>query len=128
MERKQNKDYNIVYRNKPNKPLTVSELFGLNKPQQKQEEKQEEKPEEKQEVKEEKKEIQTIEKETKNVVEKPEVVESPKVEKTTSINNEQQSPQKDKHEKYHNKRVSGYYYIVKLIITHKKITAWVSQF
>ena len=100
VERKQNKDYNIVYRNKPNKPLTVSELFGLNKPQQKQEEKQEEKPEEKQEVKEEKKEIQPIEKETKNVVEKPEVVESPKVEKTTSINNAQQSPQKDKHEKY----------------------------
>ena len=24
-----NKDYNIVYRNKPNKPLTVSELFGI---------------------------------------------------------------------------------------------------
>ena len=31
VERKQNKDFNIVYRNKPNKPLTVSELFGLNK-------------------------------------------------------------------------------------------------
>lgn len=29
VERKQNKDYNIVYRNKPNKPMTVSELFGL---------------------------------------------------------------------------------------------------
>ena len=29
IERKQNKDYNIVYRNKPNKPMTVSELFGL---------------------------------------------------------------------------------------------------
>ena len=27
--RKQNKDFNIVYRNKPNKPKTVSELFGL---------------------------------------------------------------------------------------------------
>ena len=31
VERKQNKDFNIVYRNKPNKPMTVSELFGLNK-------------------------------------------------------------------------------------------------
>ena len=31
VERKQNKDYNIVYRNKPSKPMTVSELFGLNK-------------------------------------------------------------------------------------------------
>ena len=31
IERKQNKDFNIVYRNKPNKPKTVNELFGLNK-------------------------------------------------------------------------------------------------
>ena len=29
VERKQNKDYNIVYRNKQSKPMTVSELFGL---------------------------------------------------------------------------------------------------
>ena len=39
IERKQSKDYNIVYRNKPNKPMTVSELFGLKKEEQKQEEK-----------------------------------------------------------------------------------------
>ncbi len=32
VERNQNKNFNIVYRNKPEKPLTVSELFGLNKP------------------------------------------------------------------------------------------------
>lgn len=45
VERKQNKDYNIVYRNKPNKPMTVSELFGLKKEEPKQEEKvPEEKP------------------------------------------------------------------------------------
>ncbi len=37
VERKQNKDYNIVYRNKPNKPMTVSELFGLKKEEPKQE-------------------------------------------------------------------------------------------
>ena len=30
VERKKNQDYNIVYRNKPTKPMTVSELFGLN--------------------------------------------------------------------------------------------------
>ena len=48
VERKQNKDYNIVYRNKPNKPMTVSELFGLKKEEPKQPEKvQEEKIEEK---------------------------------------------------------------------------------
>lgn len=50
VERKQNKDYNIVYRNKPNKPMTVSELFGLKKEEPKQAEQvQEEKVEEKEE-------------------------------------------------------------------------------
>ena len=29
VERNRNTDYNIVYRNKPTKPMTVSELFGL---------------------------------------------------------------------------------------------------
>ena len=29
VERKQNKDFNIVYRNKQNKPMTVNELFGI---------------------------------------------------------------------------------------------------
>lgn len=59
VERKQNKDYNIVYRNKPSKPMTVSELFGLKKEEPKKEEKvkveQENKKEEmkKEEVKEE---------------------------------------------------------------------------
>ena len=31
VQRNDKKDYNIVYRNRPEKPLTVSELFGLNK-------------------------------------------------------------------------------------------------
>ena len=31
IENKRNKDYNIVYRDKPTKPLTVSELLGLGK-------------------------------------------------------------------------------------------------
>ena len=31
LERKQNKDFNIVYRNKPSKPKTFSELFGTKK-------------------------------------------------------------------------------------------------
>ena len=43
VERKQNKDYNIVYRNKQSKPMTVSELFGLNKEEPKKEEVKEEK-------------------------------------------------------------------------------------
>ena len=47
VERRQNKDYNIVYRNKQSKPMTVSELFGLNKEEPKKEEVKEEKVEEK---------------------------------------------------------------------------------
>ena len=50
VERKQNKDFNIVYRNKPNKPKTVSELFGLNT-NTKKEDKEETKPTEKVEEK-----------------------------------------------------------------------------
>ena len=37
VERKQNADYNIVYRNKQTKPMTVSELFGLKKEEPKKE-------------------------------------------------------------------------------------------
>lgn len=42
VKRNQNKDFNIVYRNKPEKPMTVSELFGLGK--KKEEPKVEKKP------------------------------------------------------------------------------------
>ena len=54
VERKNNKDFNIVYRKQQVKPMTVSELFGLKTSQK--EEKKEEKVEEKvaTEVKEEK--------------------------------------------------------------------------
>ena len=38
VQRNQKKDYNIVYRNKPTKPMTVSELFGLNKEENKKQE------------------------------------------------------------------------------------------
>ncbi len=37
VERKQNKDFNLVYRNKPNKPKTVNELFGIKKEETKKE-------------------------------------------------------------------------------------------
>lgn len=76
VERKQNKDYNIVYRNKPNKPMTVSELFGLKKEEpKKQEEKvavveekvEEPKKEETVKVKEQVPQPQKVEKETKPV-------------------------------------------------------------
>jgi len=60
VERKQNKDYNIVYRNKPNKPMTVSELFGLkNNDQDK--------------------------KETNDVVEEKNIIEEPKKEENSKV-------------------------------------------
>ncbi len=74
VERKQNKDYNIVYRNKPNKPMTVSELFGLKKEESKQEEqvkKEEIKEEVKQEVKEEIKEVVKEEKQEQEKKQEP---------------------------------------------------------
>ena len=37
VERKQNQDFNIVYRNKPTKPLTVNELLGIKKEEPKKE-------------------------------------------------------------------------------------------
>ncbi len=90
VERKANKDYNIVYRNKPNKPMTVSELFGLNKQEPKKEEvKKEEKTEVKSEtvVKEEvktKPEVKTVQEEKSNKV--PEKVEENKGMKTETRN------------------------------------------
>lgn len=72
VERNKNADYNIVYRNKPTKPMTVSELFGIGKKEEvkKEEPKKEVKKEEvevKQEVMTEQK-TKVIEKnkETKN--------------------------------------------------------------
>jgi len=38
VERNRNADYNIVYRNKPTKPMTVNELFGIGKKEEKKEE------------------------------------------------------------------------------------------
>ena len=50
VERKSNKDFKIVYRNKTTKPMSVSELFGLNKKEEKKEEIKKEEPKSQQEV------------------------------------------------------------------------------
>ncbi len=77
VERKQNKDYNIVYRNKPNKPLTVSELFGLSKETKKEEPKKvEEQP--KQEV--DNKELKAEETNKKEITAEKQIKEMPKEE------------------------------------------------
>lgn len=51
VQRNQKKDFNIVYRNKPTKPMTVSELFGLNKDEKKIENKKKEDTEKKETMK-----------------------------------------------------------------------------
>lgn len=75
VERRKNNDFNIVYRNKPNKPMTVEELFGIKK---KGEKAVEEKTAKQEVVKEEKQETtnavqaesETMVKEKKQVAEK----------------------------------------------------------
>lgn len=78
VERKTNKDFNIVYRNKPSKPMTVSELFGLKTPKQ-------------EEVKEEPK-VEVVKEEPVKVVEKdeeqPKQVEEPKIVKNEEVKQE----------------------------------------
>ena len=64
VERRKNQDYNIVYRNKPTKPLTVNELFGIKSEEKKEEKKVELKKEEVQ-IKNEEKEI--VKKEEKTI-------------------------------------------------------------
>ena len=92
VERKQNKDFNIVYRNKTNKPMTVSELFGLNK-----DEKESEKVEEIN--KEEKKEEVKVEK----VEEKKEEIVNKKIEKNEANNSKisQNNTENKNHNKNH---------------------------
>ena len=94
VERKQNKDYNIVYREKRNKPMTVSELFGLKKEEPKKEEKQEapkkETVVEEKKVEEKPKEVVPINEE-KKVVKQEKIIE----EETTSAIENQNYPNKN---------------------------------
>ena len=92
VERKNNKDFNIVYRKQPVKPMTVSELFGLktNKKEEKapepiKEEKKEEPKVEEKKVEEKKEEIKQ---ETKPVEVKPTV--------TSNVENKNNYPNREK--------------------------------
>ncbi len=87
VERKQNKDYNIVYRNKPTKPMTVDELFGIKKEVKKEEPVEAPKVEEKVEIKENNMDVE-IKKEV--VTEKPveKVAQRPVVEKRPEVKTE----------------------------------------
>ena len=75
VEKNRNKDFNIVYRNKPTKPLTVDELFGIKK-------KEEPKKVVKKEVAEKKEKVEEAKKvEEKKVEIVKEVVKTEKIEK-----------------------------------------------
>ena len=67
VQRNDKKDFNIVYRNRPEKPLTVSELFGLNKDKKKEELKKEP--------------VKESSKELKNVKDEPKQVENADIKK-----------------------------------------------
>ena len=101
-----NSNYNIVYRNKPQKPLTVNELFGIkdNKKEEvkkektkKEDVKQEIKPEiKKEEAKEEKVQVQKLEEENK--IEKEKIV-STEIKKEIGENTEKKAMVEDKVQK-----------------------------
>ena len=101
-----NSNYNIVYRNKPQKPLTVNELFGIkdNKKEEvkkektkKEDVKQEIKPEiKKEEAKEEKVQVQKLEEENK--IEKEKIV-STEIKKGIGENTEKKAMVEDKVQK-----------------------------
>lgn len=109
VEREQNKDYNIVYRNKPTKPLTVSELFGL-KSKKKEEPKVQEvvKEEVKEEVKETKEEpvVQETIKEERKEEKKLQEERVEKVEKETMVEEKQPtvSQQNDRNNRQYNNK------------------------
>lgn len=85
VERNKNKDFNIVYRNKQTKPLTVEELFGIKK-----------KEEPKKEAKEEIKEVKKEEEKPKNTIE--EIKEEVKVEEKNEIKPENKKIEKSERE------------------------------
>mgnify|MGYP004498144321 FL=1 len=102
IQRNQKKDFNIVYRNKPTKPMTVSELFGLNK---------EEPKKEKEEIKKEENKIQedVVKKETMKVVEKkvePKVQENMENKKIQTVNKNSDFSER-KNQSYNNERTNN---------------------
>ena len=98
VERKNKNDYNIVYRNKQTKPLTVSELFGL-KPK-------EEPKKEAEEIKkvEEVKQTKPVEEKIKEDVPKKEDISEPKKEKVEEPKNYQNRNFDNHNNRYNNDR------------------------
>ena len=106
VERTNKKDFNIVYRNKAQKPMTVSELFGLNKPK-----KEEKEPEKVPEVK--KVEEKTVQEEPKiqniEVTTDTKVETNVKTEETSSFKNQYQNDRQNRNDNnFQNKRKEGF--------------------
>ncbi len=91
VERNKNKEYNIVYRNKPTKPMTASELFGFPSKAKKEEIKKEE----------------VIKEEAKKEVEIKEKIEEPKQEEKKQNLQEQSKNYSNKPKFENNKRNFG---------------------
>ena len=105
VQRNQKKDYNIVYRNKPTKPLTVSELFGLNKDEKKAENKKKEDTQKKETMKVEEKKAET----KVDSKEQEDVVRTKNQKENTNKNNDfqdrkNQSIDKENYQSHSNRR------------------------
>ena len=111
VEREKNQNYNIVYRNKPTKPLTVNELFGI-KDSKKEEQKKEEvkevkevKEQSKEQAKEQAKE-EMLEKET---IKAQENAPTPKVQTSSTATVESPKPEQRRTENNYNRNYNNGY-------------------
>jgi len=113
VERKQN-DYNIVYRNKQAKPMTVNELFGIKKEKPKEEKREEVKEEKKEEkiIKEEKEMTKTAVIEVNEAKEKKEEIvknkEEIRVDNNQKINSNNQERTNYNKNNYNNQERNNY--------------------
>ena len=107
VEREKNQNYNIVYRNKPTKPLTVNELFGI-KDSKKEEQKKEEVKEVK-EVKEQSKEQAKEEMLEKETIKAQENAPTPKVQTSSTATVESPKPEQRRTENNYNRNYNNGY-------------------
>ncbi len=91
VERKKNQEYNIVYRNKPTKPMTASELFGFTSKPKKEETKQ-----------------QVIEKVEVQEVKQEEIKASEEVKKEQEKIKEKEAPERNYNQHHTPKENHGY--------------------
>jgi len=104
VEREKNQNYNIVYRNKPTKPLTVNELFGI-----KDSKKEEQKKEEVKEVKEQSKEQAKEEMLEKETIKAQENAPTPKVQTSSTATVESPKPEQRRTENNYNRNYNNGY-------------------